>query len=146
MAASPPLPVVAIRVFATDAAGRILLLRRTNADYGDGDWCLPGGKLDYGETPEGTVERELAEEAGLIAKDVAFLFFQNSPPATPGKMHCLNLYFRCAAFGSVTLNEESSGFAWLSPREALARQPVFGAVTAIERLLSAATSQGNPKR
>jgi 8-oxo-dGTP diphosphatase len=144
MAASPPHPVVAIRIFAMDSAGRILLLRRASTEYGDGEWCLPGGKLEYGDTPEGTVEKELAEETGLAAKHVSFLFYQNSPPAGPGQMHCLNLYFRCSAFGSVTLDDESSGFAWLSPREARARQPVFGAADALERLLSGATSPGSP--
>ena len=135
MTPAPPLPVVAIRVFAFDAAGRILLLRRANAEYGEGQWSLPGGKLEYGDTPEGTAAKELAEETSLTAKDVSFLFFQNSLPTTAGKMHCLNLYFRCHAVGNVTLNEESSGFAWLSPAEALQRRPIFGAEDALRRLL-----------
>jgi 8-oxo-dGTP diphosphatase len=130
------LPVVAIRVFATDAQGRILLLRRANSEYGDGQWCLPGGKLDYGDSPEHTVEKELAEETALAAKDITFLFFQNSPPIAAGKMHCLNLYFRCTVTGQVALNEESSDFAWLPLAEALARKPVFGAEAAIRRVLA----------
>jgi 8-oxo-dGTP diphosphatase len=138
MSPTSPRPVVAIRVFAFDAAGRMLLLRRANSEYGDGQWCLPGGKLDYGDTPEGTVDKELAEETSLAAKDVSFLFYQNSPPIAAGKMHCLNLYFRCTALGTVTLNEESSGFAWLSMQEALDRMPIFGAMEAIRRLLAQA--------
>ena len=43
------------------------------------------------------------------------------PPIAAGKMHCVNLYFRCTAVGTVTLNEESSEFAWLTP-QALARK------------------------
>jgi 8-oxo-dGTP diphosphatase len=131
---SPLQPVVAIRAFVTDSVGRILLLRRANSEYGDGQWCLPGGKLDYGDTPEDTVAKELIEETSLVAKDVSFLFYQNSPPIAEGKMHCLNLYFRCSASGSVKLNEESSEFAWLTPQEALALKPVFGAEEAIRRL------------
>jgi 8-oxo-dGTP diphosphatase len=137
MTPTPPLPVVVVRVFAFDAAGRILLLRRAGSEYGEGQWSLPGGKLEYGDTPEGTVSKELAEETSLTPKDVSFLFFQNSPPIAAGKMHCLNLYFRCQAAGNVTLNEESSGFAWLPLSEALARRPVFGAEEAIRRLLAA---------
>ena len=138
MSPSLPRPVVAIRVFAFDAAGRILLLRRANSEYGEGKWCLPGGKLDYGDTPEGTVGKELAEETSLAAKDVSFLFYQNSPPIAAGKMHCLNLYFRCAVEGTVTLNEESSEFVWLTMPEALARKPIFGAEEAIRRVLAKA--------
>jgi 8-oxo-dGTP diphosphatase len=131
----PPYPVVAIRVLAMDDAGRILLLRRANTDYGDGEWCLPGGKLDYGDSPEQTVSKELREETGLAAREISFLFFQNSPPAEAGSMHCLNLYFRCAVAGEVTLNAESSESAWLTMQDALACSPVFGAEEAIRRLL-----------
>ncbi len=132
-------PVVAIRVLAFDPAGRLLLLRRANSEYGDGQWCLPGGKLDYGDTPEGTVAKELSEETGLGAEDVTFLFFQNSPPLAAGKMHCVNLYFRCRPVGTVTLNEESSECAWLAPQEALGRKPVFGAEAAIRRWLASSS-------
>jgi 8-oxo-dGTP diphosphatase len=128
-------PVVAIRIFATDASDRILLLRRANSKYGEGQWCLPGGKLDYGDTPEHTVGKELEEETALAAKNVEFLFYQNSPPTESSKMHCLNLYFRCAVEGAVTLNDESSEFVWLPLGQALAKEPVFGAMEAIRRLL-----------
>ena len=138
MASAPPRPVVAIRVFAFDASGRILLLRRASSEYGEGQWCLPGDKLDYGDTPEGTVDKELAEETSLAATDVTFLFYQNSLPIAAGKMHCLNLYFRCTAVGNVRLNEESSAFVWLSLAEALEHQPIFGAEDAIRRLLTPA--------
>jgi 8-oxo-dGTP diphosphatase len=134
-------PVVAIRVFATDASNRILLLRRANSEYGEGQWCLPGGKLDYGDTPEHTVGKELEEETALAAKDVEFLFYQNSPPPEPGKMHCLNLYFRCTVDGAVALNEESSEFLWLQLKDALEKQPVFGAIEAIQRLLGTPAMQ-----
>ena len=135
---SPQRPVVAIRVFAADAQNRILLLRRAHSEYGDGQWCLPGGKLDYCDTPENTVSKELAEETALVAKDVAFLFYQNSLPLQPGKMHCLNLYFRCTATGAVTLNEESSEFVWVTLQEALGYEPVFGAQAAIKRVMEQA--------
>ena len=132
---SPARPVVAIRVLAFDTTGRVLLLRRANSEYGEGQWCLPGGKLDYGDTPEHTVDKELAEETGLVAKDVVFLFYQNSLPIEAGKMHCLNLYFRCTVQGRVTLNRESSDFVWLTPQEALAKKPVFGAEEALRRAI-----------
>jgi len=128
-------PVVAIRIFAYNASRQMLLLRRANTGYASGSWCLPGGKLDYGDTPEHTVGKELAEEAGLVAVDIRFLFYQNSPPPVPGEMHCVNLYFSCLAEGAVRLNEESSEYLWVSLREALASEPVFGGVAAIERLL-----------
>ncbi len=129
-------PVVAIRAIAQNPHGHILLLKRANSEYGDGQWCLPGGKLDYGDTPEHTVEKELQEETGLAASDVSFLFYQNSTPVQPGKMHCVNLYFSCACKGKVSLNEESSESAWVTPEQALEYKPVFGAEEAIRRWIS----------
>ena len=44
--------------------GNVLLLKRKNA-HGEGTWCLPGGHMEYGETPEQTAIRETKEEVNL---------------------------------------------------------------------------------
>ena len=50
--------------------GRVLLGRRLGA-HGAGTWSPPGGHLEFGETPEDGARRELAEETGLVAREVA---------------------------------------------------------------------------
>ena len=110
-----PLPVV--RVFASNETGMVLILRRTNTSHGDGQWCLPGGILDYGETVSQGARRELSEETGLECRDLTFEFLQDSLPNRPGGLHCLNLYFSCQASGSVWLNGESRDHAWIGPTE-----------------------------
>lgn len=47
-----------------DAAGRLLLVRRAN-EPGRGQWSLPGGRVEAGETDASAVARELHEETGL---------------------------------------------------------------------------------
>jgi 8-oxo-dGTP diphosphatase len=47
-----------------DAAGRLLLVRRAN-DPGRGQWSLPGGRVEPGESDADAVARELQEETGL---------------------------------------------------------------------------------
>ncbi|MDL2330206.1 CoA pyrophosphatase [Desulfosarcina sp. OttesenSCG-928-A07] len=38
-----------------------------------GQWALPGGQMEAGETPEKTVLRELAEEVGLVLEPDAII-------------------------------------------------------------------------
>lgn len=47
---------------------RLLLTRFVSASHPDsGKWTLPGGAMEWGESPEATAHRELAEETGLVA-------------------------------------------------------------------------------
>ena len=116
-----PIPIV--RLIITDADGRVLVLRRDNTSHASGEWCLPGGKVDYGETVEESIVKEIREETSLNCTASRFLFYQNSLPMTPGGMHCINLYFECEVEGAVRLYEESRAHAWISkgdlPRYAL---------------------------
>jgi len=48
--------------------GRILLCRVSPGNLGTGIWVLPGGGLDFGESPQSGVVREVEEETGLLAE------------------------------------------------------------------------------
>lgn len=52
-----------------DSKGRILLQKRS--DYGD--WGLPGGAMEPGESIEETMIREVREETGISIKEYDFL-------------------------------------------------------------------------
>ncbi len=116
-------PVPVVRLIIRDEDGRILVLRRQNTRHALGEWCLPGGKVDYGETVEQSIVKELLEETSLACTTSRFLFYQDSIPSRPGGMHCINLYFECRVEGEVRLNDESSEFAWIGPTD-LARFPL----------------------
>jgi len=56
-------------VVCRDDEGRILLTRFFAQDNPDsGRWTMPGGGMEWGETPEQTALRELEGEAGLHAR------------------------------------------------------------------------------
>lgn len=65
---------------ALDAQGRVCLLRQYRHVAGGWLWELPAGKLDPGESPRATVERELVEEAGMAAADWVSLGRMHSSP------------------------------------------------------------------
>jgi ADP-ribose pyrophosphatase len=47
--------------------GRFLLVKRNNPPS-QGQWAIPGGRVELGETLAQAVERELLEETGLIVR------------------------------------------------------------------------------
>ncbi len=59
-------PVPASTAVLMDDAGRILLVLR-NREPGAGEWALPGGFVENGESPAQAAARELEEETGLRA-------------------------------------------------------------------------------
>ena len=110
-------PVPVVRLIITDKAGKVLLLKRQNTDYANGSWCLPGGKVEYGQTIVQAISKELIEETSLTCSEPRFLFYQDSLPTQPGEMHCINFYFQCDVSGKIILNDESSDFAWVKEED-----------------------------
>jgi 8-oxo-dGTP diphosphatase len=47
--------------------GKLLFVRRKYQPY-RGDWCLPAGFVEYGESPKACARREIFEETGLKIK------------------------------------------------------------------------------
>ncbi len=43
------------------------------AHIADRGWCIPGGRIESGETPDQTAIRESLEEAGAIIKDPTYI-------------------------------------------------------------------------
>jgi 8-oxo-dGTP pyrophosphatase MutT (NUDIX family) len=61
-----PLIVAGSLVIVFNSNDEVLFQKRTDT----GDWGLPGGAMEPGESLEETARRELYEETGLKAKDI----------------------------------------------------------------------------
>ena len=107
-------PYLAVRAIITDESGKVLILKRSNTIQEDGKWCLPGGNIEYGETADEAVVREIKQETSLNCTDTNFLFFLESLPSEESELHYVNFVYQCSAEGKVKLNYESSDYAWIN--------------------------------
>jgi len=73
MKANRPMVGVGVIVMKDDL---ILMDKRRNA-HGDGDWSVPGGHLEFGESLEQCAAREALEETGVKISNIRFLTVTN---------------------------------------------------------------------
>lgn len=99
--------------------GKFLIVRRSeNARAEIGYWELPGGRLEFGETTEDALRRELREEVGLeveiLRPMTTWSLIRENQAQTVG------ITFLCRYFGGeVTISHEHDEFAWINSDEIL---------------------------
>jgi ADP-ribose pyrophosphatase YjhB (NUDIX family) len=71
-------PIPAVCAVLQDDQGRVLLVQRSIPPR-QGEWCLPGGFMELGETPESAVLRELQEETGLTGDAPRLIGLKSTP-------------------------------------------------------------------
>lgn len=84
-------PVVGLVAVARDPQGRIVLIRRGDT----GEWCFPGGTLEWGETFREMLPRELKEEAGVELLEAGELLGAYSDPNADPRFHAVTVVVEC---------------------------------------------------
>jgi ADP-ribose pyrophosphatase YjhB (NUDIX family) len=108
-----PIPATCIVVVNSDQ--RILLVRRS-VEPKIGEWCLPGGFLELGETPENGALRELAEETGLKGEIGTLLGVCTSP--SQQYQSILMIAFSISQFqGQPVAGDDADDLDWFSHKQ-----------------------------
>ncbi len=111
---------VRVAALIKDKKGKILLVQQTkkNSSY----WLLPGGGIEFGETAEEALQRELKEELSLQVVQSEFLLLNESIDPLK-KKHLVQLVFQTKVKELVpTLSPKEkaiSGFGYFTPKEIL---------------------------
>jgi len=148
----PDQPLVGVGGVVIDD-GRTLLIRRASPPL-QGEWSIPGGLLEVGETLEQGVVRELSEETGLKVRALELIeVFERIFPAppnadgTPGdaarpQYHFVILDYLCEIRGgTLSAGSDAQEFAWAREEE-LAK---FGVTVAVMRVLKKAFTRARER-
>ena len=102
-----------------DGQGRILLTKRID----NGQWCMPGGGMDSGESAAEACEREVREETGLKIRVKRLVGVYSYPDqlviyADGYKAQIVALHFEVEVVGGeLGLSNETSDFGYFTLQE-----------------------------
>jgi ADP-ribose pyrophosphatase YjhB (NUDIX family) len=101
-----------------DRRGRLLLQQRSDG----GQWGLPGGSIEIGESVHDAVIREVREETGLHVTVRRLVGVYSEPRRQVVRYpdgnvwHYVSVLFECAVrSGTLTTCDETLALAWVSP-------------------------------
>ena len=102
-----------------DEQGRVLLTKRRD----NGQWCLPSGGVEPGESVAEGCEREVFEETGLSVKVKRFIGVYSHPDqltvySETDKFQIIALHFEAEIIsGELGLSDETSDFGYFTTEE-----------------------------
>jgi 8-oxo-dGTP diphosphatase len=101
------IPSVTVDCVVFDDCDRLLLIRRRHPPFA-GQFALPGGFVDYGETTEVAAHRELMEETGLKARDLHLVGVYSDPARDP-RGHTIGIaYLTTIEDGTPTAGDDAA--------------------------------------
>ena len=150
MRSFPAQPIIGVGAVVLDESGRVLLARRAHEPL-KGEWSLPGGAVEVGETLEAAVAREVLEETGLrvdVGQVVEVLDRIDRTDDGRVAYHFVIIDYLCRAReGTITCGSDADEARWVHPDE-LAGYHLTDKATAVicKAINLAASPAGTPER
>ncbi len=85
--------------------GGLVIIERSNPPFG---WALPGGFVDYGESLEDAVSREIKEETNLEAQELKQFHAYSNPGRDP-RFHTIGTVFIAKVKGEPKAGDDAAG-------------------------------------
>jgi 8-oxo-dGTP pyrophosphatase MutT (NUDIX family) len=124
-APAPNSLVPSVNVAVTNAAGELLLIRRSD----NGNWAMPGGAIDLGESVSQAGIRETKEETGIDCEITGLVGIFTDPKHIilytsngEARQEFSIVLTGRAIGGEPTPSNESTDVEWVEPRAALGLQ------------------------
>ncbi|MFA5373033.1 MAG: macro domain-containing protein [Candidatus Omnitrophota bacterium] len=93
--------------------GGVVVIKRSNPPFG---WALPGGFVDYGESLEEAVRREMKEETSLDLLDLK-QFHTYSDPGRDPRFHTVCTVFTAKGKGTPEAGDDAAGIKLITPQD-----------------------------
>ena len=115
---------VAVYVIFRNSEGKILLIRRHNTGWKDGQYTLPAGHIDSGETALDACVHESLEEVCLKVspEDLELKNVTQYQPDDISSENYINFFFECSRYeGEAKIGEpeKCDDLIWVLPSEAV---------------------------
>jgi 8-oxo-dGTP diphosphatase len=123
----PEAPIVGVGAVVIEGA-KVLLVRRGHAPL-KGEWSLPGGALELGETLQQGVVREVLEETGLVVEPMGMIeVLDRITHDVSGRIHYhyVLIDFVCRVTGGTLRSGSDADQARWAGREELNEQGGYG--------------------
>ena len=138
MRAFPDRPIVGVGAVVVDA-DRVLLVKRAHEPL-KGEWSLPGGAVEVGETLHEAIAREVREETGLdvsVGPVIEVLDRVHRTSERRVEYHFVIIDYLCTTTGGTLAQaSDAADVRWVAPQDLPAYRLTDAAMAVIENALA----------